>query len=498
MRSRLGTPGAVLGMVFATSLLIHLGSWGLAQGPLASWRLVHYPLHACLEVSGALIGVCVALIVRARVRFHQTPPRFAGLISTALLCMSLLDGLHAAFHAGNAFVWFHSLATLWGGLVFGAALLPDRWGRRLGAPLPSLVALTLVASAQLANPRLVPVMVTPGGFTATATALNTLGGLGMFAAAAKMLATYRSTRDFDDLLFVVHCGFFGAAALMFETSSVWDISWWGWHVLRLFAFLVALGFGVRSLLFVDSRLIEADALDRLVGDLAQANDELEQFAYRTSHDLKGPLTTIRRLADRIERDLDRDRTSEVRANIAKIIAKARTLEGLIGAILQLSRTDQHASTPETFAVDTLVADIEALVTNPVETCEVEFDTGDVEHMTTFRTRLLQVLVNLISNGIKYRDPAKGRSFVRVELREGRDGYLIRVEDNGLGIREEHQKEVFGLFQRFHPEAAPGSGLGLSIVQKHLTRMGADIQLSSSPAGSCFELSLPGPLEESRA
>jgi PAS domain S-box-containing protein len=90
-----------------------------------------------------------------------------------------------------------------------------------------------------------PIMVLDGQFTHTTVFMNLAGGGLMLLAAARLYLEYRRSKSINSLLFVLHCGLFGAAATMFEISRLWDLAWWGWHVLRFFAYAVALWFAVR-------------------------------------------------------------------------------------------------------------------------------------------------------------------------------------------------------------------------------------------------------------
>ncbi|MCJ8271591.1 MAG: sensor domain-containing diguanylate cyclase, partial [Psychrosphaera sp.] len=72
--------------------------------------------------------------------------------------------------------------------------------------------------------------------------LNVVGGILLFISAVKLIWSYQRYKNIDDLLFCLHCSLFGAAAIMFQQSSLWDTSWWGWHILRLLAYAIALWF----------------------------------------------------------------------------------------------------------------------------------------------------------------------------------------------------------------------------------------------------------------
>ncbi|HEY5910533.1 MAG TPA: ATP-binding protein, partial [Verrucomicrobiae bacterium] len=103
--------------------------------------------------------------------------------------------------------------------------------------------------------------------------------------------------------------------------------------------------------------------------------------------------------------------------------------------------------------------------------------------------LEQVLTNLVSNGLKFARPGTP-PVVTLRAEETQDFIRLWVEDNGIGIRPEHQDQIFRLFNRLHGDKYPGTGVGLAIVQKGIARMGGNVGLESTPGqGSRFWIDL---------
>jgi len=226
--------------------------------------------------------------------------------------------------------------------------------------------------------------------------------------------------------------------------------------------------------------------------LEQLNEDLEQFAYRSSHDLKAPLSSIRGLATFVAQDINSGDLDEAVTNTEKISQLASKLESLIVDILELARADSAVETDENINLKELVSEIETKYHQQIEAKAITFsyrqETNDL--LVTQRTRLTQILENLISNSIKYVNPAEAQPFITVSAYLVDRKNHISVKDNGPGIPFDLQKDVFTLFKRFHPDLAEGSGIGLSIIKKHIDRMGADIYLKSSPSGSEFTVVFP--------
>ena len=244
--------GRGLWLIIAVSLAVHVVCLVAGQTVLSDWRWPHHPVHAAVEMAGGLIAFWVAWMLMLLEK-RGLGTSFNVWIAGALIGMGTLDGVHALVHAGHEFVWLHSTATFAGGLLFTAVWFPREWQGYVRDWWPWTVAAAVVAFSifSLVMPDYTPRMlvVNESGekvFTTWARALNVVGGVLLFAAAIRLLLTWRATRNEDDLLFFLHCTLFGAAAVMFEQSQLWDLPWWGWHGLRLTAYAVALWFVVLS------------------------------------------------------------------------------------------------------------------------------------------------------------------------------------------------------------------------------------------------------------
>ncbi len=226
--------------------------------------------------------------------------------------------------------------------------------------------------------------------------------------------------------------------------------------------------------------------------LKESNEELEQFSYRTSHDLVAPLKSISSLVFFIKEDLDDNNLKEVKANISKVGRLAEKLTALVGDILNLTKADNNSGPKEAINVDEIKEDIlEKLDLLIVESkVKVSFEDKTNLRAYTNKVRLVQILENLISNGIKYHSPNQSESHVKVTLLVERKTLVIKVADNGLGIPKAYQHEVFQMFKRFNPKVAYGSGLGLYLVKKHIDWLEGQIHFSSSEEGTEFEVFIP--------
>ncbi len=225
--------------------------------------------------------------------------------------------------------------------------------------------------------------------------------------------------------------------------------------------------------------------------LKRSNDELSQFAYRTSHDLKAPLTTIKGLSQFMKEDLESGDLNEVNENIDKIINQSIRLEVLVTDILNLARADVEESAWEEVNLNELVCSVVNNNSSYLKDQKVRYEliiSKDL-NFKSIKSRLERILENLIINAAKYCSIDDTDRFVKIKAAKGTHVEIL-VEDNGLGIPVDKHDEVFKMFSRFHPDKAQGSGLGMSIVHKNVTALGGKISFTSSASGSTFKIEMP--------
>lgn len=215
-------------------------------------------------------------------------------------------------------------------------------------------------------------------------------------------------------------------------------------------------------------------------DLQRSNEELEQFAYVASHDLKAPLRGIENLATWIQEDLGDTLQGDPRHNMELLRSRVRRLESLLNDLLAYSRAGRGENVIRDVDTAELVDELAALVSPPAG---FRIHGGsELPRLQAAQAPLAQVLQNLISNAIKHHpDPANG--FVEINARRNKDYYQFEVADNGSGIPEQFRQRVFGMFQTLRPrDEVEGSGMGLAIVRKLVERQTGEVWLSEREAG----------------
>ncbi len=231
-------------------------------------------------------------------------------------------------------------------------------------------------------------------------------------------------------------------------------------------------------------ITERKALDRRLiqraRELARSNEELEQFAYVASHDLKAPLRGIENLVSWIEEDLEGKLEGDTLKNMALLKNRVQRLESLLNDLLEYSRAGRRPEAAEAVDTHALATEVAAL-SSPPPGFEIIPD-RELPVVRTARAPLTQVLQNLISNAIKHHDnPSHGH--IWIEARSLPEVTEFVVTDDGPGIPDVYRERVFGMFQTLRPrDDVEGSGMGLAIVKKLVDRHNGKIWLQDGRDG----------------
>lgn len=228
------------------------------------------------------------------------------------------------------------------------------------------------------------------------------------------------------------------------------------------------------------------------GELARSNEELEAFAYATSHDLRQPLRTVISYLTLLEGNLKDTLDADGREFLDFARDGAKRMDQLILDILAYSRVGRMTHPFEPCAlrdiVDIVIANLEAAIREAGAAISIVSELPEVAGDWGELTRLLQ---NLIGNAVKYRSPDRAPLITLAAATENGFWHLT-VSDNGIGIAAEHRERIFGIFQRLHRrEEYEGTGIGLALCRKIAEHHGGRIWVESElGAGSVFHVTLP--------
>lgn len=248
-------------------------------------------------------------------------------------------------------------------------------------------------------------------------------------------------------------------------------------------------------------------------DLGKANEEIQRFAYIVTHDLRAPLVNIMGFTSELETSISVLRsymeskpaeedpyfteareaaTEELPEAISFIRAATRKMDGLINAILKISREGRRQLKPELVDIREVAETSASAVHHQLADNGGQIETDvRIGKLVTDRLSIEQVLGNLLDNAIKYQEPDRPlKVAIRAKHAPG-NRVEIEVEDNGRGIADTDHERVFELFRRSGKQSQPGEGIGLAHVRTMIRSLGGDVTLRSTfGQGTTFIINLP--------
>lgn len=233
---------------------------------------------------------------------------------------------------------------------------------------------------------------------------------------------------------------------------------------------------------------------QLLGELERSNNELKDFAYIVSHDLKAPLRAITSLAEWLAADYGDKLDEDGREQLELLKNRTRRMHNLIESILTYSRIGRSNEVKEEVDLNTLVSEVIALI-DPPEGIAIKV-VGELPTILFERTRMEQIFQNLIGNAALYMDKPEGRITISCTDDDDDDddgsNWRFSVADNGPGIDEKYYKKIFQIFQTLRPrDEVESTGVGLTIVRKIVRMHGGEITVESKLGeGSTFHFTIP--------
>jgi light-regulated signal transduction histidine kinase (bacteriophytochrome) len=215
-------------------------------------------------------------------------------------------------------------------------------------------------------------------------------------------------------------------------------------------------------------------------DLEATNQELEAFSYSVSHDLRAPLRAIEGFA-RLLHEAEGERFGEEAANyLHRIQDNAQRMQRLIQDMLTFARVARQPLSRQVVEPVELVqrtyADLQAEYTER----QIQLVVGDLPPCEADPALLAQVCHNLLSNALKF-TRTREVALIEVGFRQEGEKVIYFVRDNGVGFDMRYAAKLFTAFQRLHSEEEyEGSGVGLSIVRRIITRHGGRVWIDAAP------------------
>lgn len=239
-------------------------------------------------------------------------------------------------------------------------------------------------------------------------------------------------------------------------------------------------------------LEQSDQIANQNVQLLQVNEELRQFAYVASHDLKEPLRMIGSYTQLIRRRFNDQVDQDTGAFFDFVSEGVIRMNNLLDALLKYATIGKSELEKEAIDLNDIVDISKINLQMSIEETDTQIRvTHPLPVVHSVQSLLIQLFQNLLSNAIKFRKVDTAPE-IDISFKEETDMYKIYIKDNGIGINPEFQERIFIIFQRLHTRAQyEGTGIGLAVCQKIIQRLGGSITIDSQLGeGATFIFTIP--------
>lgn len=230
-----------------------------------------------------------------------------------------------------------------------------------------------------------------------------------------------------------------------------------------------------------------------------SNEQLENFAYIASHDLREPLRTINNFADLLNRNYKHQLDEDGQTYLNFIVNRSQQMSYLIDDLLTYSRVNTENHNIEEVNFENLIEDVKMSLMRVIEesNATIKVENGLNGNFRGNPVKMKQLFQNLIANAIKFRKKDTPCEVI-IKAKEELTQWRFDVIDNGIGIRKEFQRQIFVLFKKLHATSSyPGTGLGLAICKKVIEQHNGNIWVNSElNQGSQFSFTIKKELDAS--
>jgi PAS domain S-box-containing protein len=231
--------------------------------------------------------------------------------------------------------------------------------------------------------------------------------------------------------------------------------------------------------------------------LEESNLELKQFAYIASHDLQTPLRSITGFVQLLQQEYEGKLDEQAQDWIVRTVGAVERMQTLIRDLLSYSCVDARSGPFTQIPFLDIVDDALILLESSIHDSGGQIDCDKLPIVMGDRSQLVQLMQNLIGNGLAYRSDKPPHIHISAK-RRGKD-WIFSVRDNGIGIDPKHYEQIFEIFRRLHNQKdKPGTGIGLAVCRRVVNRHGGKIWAESEPGhGSTFHFTIPERTEQTK-
>ena len=225
-------------------------------------------------------------------------------------------------------------------------------------------------------------------------------------------------------------------------------------------------------------------------ELERSNDELEQFVYTVSHDLKSPIVTSMGFIGIIRKLADQGKAEQAVKMLDKVVKANERMSQLISDLLELSRVGRIDMDTKLLDLNLLLADFARSRSEVLaqEQFRLIIEPG-LPTILANESRILQIFENVLSNALKYANKERN-GCLRISSSSDKEWHHVFCADNGPGIPAEYREKIFGLFYRLDVNIE-GTGIGLAVAKKIMKLHGGEMQAEAGPeGGALFHITFP--------
>ena len=287
--------------------------------------------------------------------------------------------------------------------------------------------------------------------------------------------------------------------LLFIIEPVFYKTWW--FITFLLLGLGALGLGLIKYMYTERQRIALEErvaaktfeLNLKVEELHRTNQDLQQFAYVASHDLKTPLRTVIGHLQLLERRYKGKLDESADQYITYAVQGSKRMYEMINHLLTYARLGREEMVFELVDLCEVLKRVQLSVGGVIRERNVEIEYDTLPVIRGIPAQWETLFQNLIENGIKFNRSNPPR--IQIGFKDTPDYWVLSVADNGIGIDEEYQHRIFELFQRLHTTEFPGTGIGLAMCKRIIELHGGSIWIESEPGeGTTFFFTIDKNLE----
>jgi light-regulated signal transduction histidine kinase (bacteriophytochrome) len=231
-------------------------------------------------------------------------------------------------------------------------------------------------------------------------------------------------------------------------------------------------------------------LEKNLNAMKMLYQELEQFSFVASHDLKSPLRNIGSYAQLLNRKYKDKLDDDANTYLNFIVTNAQLMNSIITDLLEYNSLEHNKELAQT-NLNKIIEHIQFNLKDVLTANNVTLEFENLPKIWTYQSSTLQLFQNLIDNAIKHRSEAAPHIVIKAKRLASNGGWEFSIKDNGIGLEEKYKDKVFHPFQRINVQKTTGTGMGLAICKKVVRLHGGEIWFEKNKdLGTTFFFTLP--------